>query len=100
MMQAASAVPGLYLMTAGNEILAGVGNVDAVVQWLALQDQRISGLEAFATDGRHLDPLLDFIADFSGMAGAAPADTAAAARAMLAEWGNDVEFVAIWFSPA
>lgn len=64
--------------------------------WLREHHAVILGFEGFRTDGASLEPLLEYIADFSGIQGS-PADrvvrTAEAALIVLAKWEGGPEFI-------
>ena len=59
---------GLFLVTP-NTTLVGLGSAEEAVTWLREHHAVILGFEGFRTDGASLEPLLEYIADFSGVEG-------------------------------
>ena len=86
---------GLFLVTP-NTTLVGLGSAEEAVTWLREHHAVILGFEGFRTDGASLEPLLGYIADFSGVEGS-PADrvarTAEAALIVLTKWKGGPEFI-------
>jgi hypothetical protein len=88
-------VQGLVLRS-GTNLYPGVATAIAALDWLEAHNAVVLGFDGLDTDGRHIRPRLDRIADFSRDL---PADwtervrlTISAARSTLGTW-NDVQFV-------
>jgi hypothetical protein len=86
---------GLRLLS-GNEVYIGIGAATDAVEWFRQRSMVILGMEGFTTDGRALQPLLDYITDFSSLSGSPDERIAASAEAavrILRDWSHGPEFV-------
>lgn len=87
---------GLFLLS-GDKVYVGLGYASEAVRFFADRSAVILGLEGFSTDGTHLKPLLDFIADFDlrGRSADRGKLSSEAALRTLAVWEreNRAEFV-------
>ena len=86
---------GLRLLS-GNEVYIGIGAATDAVEWFRQRSMVILGMEGFTTDGRALQALLEYIADFSDVSGSPDeriAASAEAAKQILSLWGRGPQFV-------
>jgi hypothetical protein len=86
---------GLKLLS-GNDVYIGIGVATDTVEWFRQRYMVILGMESFTTDGRALQRLLEYIADFSDVSGSPNERIAASAEAavrVLREWSRGPEFV-------
>jgi hypothetical protein len=88
-------VQGLVLRSGAN-LYPGVATAMIALDWLEAHNVVVLGCDGLDTDGRHIRPRLDRIADFSRDLPVEWAErvrlTISAARSTLANW-NDVQFV-------
>ena len=86
---------GLRLLS-GNAVYIGIGSATDAVEWFRQRSMVILGMEGLTTDGRALQALLEYIADFSDVSGSPNERIAASAEAavrILREWSRGPEFV-------
>jgi hypothetical protein len=94
------AVPAICLLSGTNGVHFGIGQARAVADWFADRGFIILGFEGFRCDGAAIEPLAEFIADFSSIAGSAEHRANAAREAalrVLPLWSGTVEFVEFVF---
>ena len=91
-----TSLPVMRLLSSGGTIYFGIGQAEEVAAWLADHGVIILGVEGFACDGKAIQPLTDYIADFSAIEGERSERLAVSRQAtakILSQWSRDVEFV-------
>jgi hypothetical protein len=94
--QILAAIPAMCLLSGDSGTYFGIGRAPDIATWLADHGMLILGMEGFRCDGKAVEPLTDYIADFSSLADSGADKIDAGRRAaliVLRQWSDDVQFV-------